>query len=85
MSTSKCFCSDIAMKITTDSVQIFGGYGYTKGYPVEGLFRDAKVAQIFEGTNQIQQMIIARDMIKEREKLALFLIDNFGNYDVVIM
>ena len=46
---------------------------------------DAKLTQIFEGTNQIQQMIIAREMIKEREELALFLIDNFGNYDVVIM
>ena len=73
------------MKITTDAVQIFGGYGYTKGYPVEGLFRDAKLTQIFEGTNQIQQMIIAREMIKEREELALFLIDNHCDYDVVIM
>jgi len=73
------------MKITTDAVQIFGGYGCTKGYPVEGLFGDAKLTEIFEGTNQIQRMVIAREMIKEREKLALFLIDNFGNYDVVIM
>ena len=84
-SMSKCFCSDIAMKITTDAVQIFGGYGYTKDYPVERLFRDAKLTQIFEGANQIQRMVIAREMIKEREELALFLIDNFGNYDVVIM
>ena len=66
-SMSKCFCSDIAMKITTDAVQIFGGYGYTKGYLAEGLFRDAKLTQIFEGTNQTQQMIIAREMVKERE------------------
>ena len=66
-SMSKCFCSDIAMKITTDAVQIFGGYGYTKDYPVERLFRDAKLTQIFEGTNQIQRMVIAREMIKERE------------------
>jgi len=73
VSTSKCFCSDIAMKITIDSVQIFGGYGYTKGYPAEALFRDGKLTQIFEGTNQNQQMIIAREMIKEREELALFL------------
>ncbi|MEA3359168.1 MAG: acyl-CoA dehydrogenase family protein [Thermodesulfobacteriota bacterium] len=64
-SMSKCFCSDIAMKITTDAVQIFGGYGYTKDYPVERLFRDAKLTQIFEGTNQIQRMVIAREMIKE--------------------
>ena len=85
MSMSKCFCSDIAMKITTEAVQIFRGYGYTKDYPVERLFRDAKLTQIFEGTNQIQRLVIAREMIKEREELALFLIDNFGNYDVVIM
>ncbi len=66
-SMSKCFCSDIAMKITTDAVQIFGGYGYTKDYPAERLFRDAKLTQIFEGTNEIQRMVIAREMIKERE------------------
>ena len=64
-SMSKCFCSDIAMKITTDAVQIFGGYGYTKDYPVERLFRDAKLTQIFVGTNQLQRMVIAREMIKE--------------------
>jgi cyclohexane-1-carbonyl-CoA dehydrogenase len=66
-SMSKCFCSDIAMKISTDAVQILGGYGYTKDYPVERLFRDAKLTQIFEGTNEIQRMIIARQLIKERE------------------
>jgi cyclohexane-1-carbonyl-CoA dehydrogenase len=65
-SMSKCFCSDMAMKITTDAVQIFGGYGYTKDYPVERLFRDAKLTQIFEGTNQIQRLVIAREMLKER-------------------
>jgi cyclohexane-1-carbonyl-CoA dehydrogenase len=65
-SMSKCFCSDAAMKITTDAVQIFGGYGYTKDYPVERLFRDAKLTQIFEGTNQIQRLVIAREMLKER-------------------
>jgi cyclohexane-1-carbonyl-CoA dehydrogenase len=65
-SMSKCFCSDIAMKITTDAVQIFGGYGYTKDYPVERLFRDAKLTQIFEGTSQIQRLVIAREMLKER-------------------
>lgn len=67
-SMSKCFCSDIAMKITTDAIQIFGGYGYTKDYPVERLFRDAKLTQIFEGTNQIQRMVIAREMFKERRR-----------------
>jgi len=66
-SIAKCFCSDAAMKITTDSVQILGGYGYTKDYPVERFFRDAKLTQIFEGTNQIQRMVIAREMIKERQ------------------
>ncbi len=66
-SMAKCFCSDIAMRITTDAVQILGGYGYTKDYPVERLFRDAKLTQIFEGTNEIQRMIIAREMVKERE------------------
>jgi cyclohexane-1-carbonyl-CoA dehydrogenase len=65
-SMSKCFCSDIAMKITTDAVQILGGYGYTKDYPVERLFRDAKLTQIFEGANEIQRMIITREMLKER-------------------
>jgi len=66
-SISKCFCSDAAMKISTDAVQILGGYGYTKDYPVERLFRDAKLTQIFEGTNQIQRMVIAREMLKERK------------------
>lgn len=65
-SMSKCFCSDMAMKVTTDAVQIFGAYGYTKDYPVERLFRDAKLTQIFEGTSQIQRIVIAREMLKER-------------------
>ncbi|MEN8246618.1 MAG: acyl-CoA dehydrogenase family protein [Thermodesulfobacteriota bacterium] len=59
---AKCFCSDAAMKITTDMVQILGGYGYTRPYEVERMFRDAKLTQIFEGANQIQRMIIAREM-----------------------
>ena len=63
-SMAKCFASDMAMKVTTDAVQIFGGYGYTKDYPVERMMRDAKLAQIFEGTNQIQRMVIARDLLK---------------------
>jgi len=66
-SMSKCFCSDAAMKITTDAIQILGGYGYTKDYPVERFFRDAKLTQIFEGTNEIQRMVIAREMRKERQ------------------
>ena len=62
-SMAKCFASDMAMKVTTDAVQIFGGYGYTKDYPVERWMRDAKLAQIFEGTNQIQRMVIARELL----------------------
>ena len=63
-SMAKCFATDVAMKVTTDAVQIFGGYGYTKDYPVERMMRDAKLAQIFEGTNQIQRMVIARHLLK---------------------
>jgi len=61
---AKCFASDVAMEITTDAVQILGGYGYLKDYPVERMMRDAKVTQIFEGTNQIQRIIIARNLFK---------------------
>jgi alkylation response protein AidB-like acyl-CoA dehydrogenase len=63
-SMAKCFGSDMAMKVTTDAVQIFGGYGYTMDYPVERMMRDAKLTQIFEGTNQIQRMVIARELLK---------------------
>ncbi|HRO57733.1 MAG TPA: acyl-CoA dehydrogenase family protein [Burkholderiaceae bacterium] len=62
-SMAKCFASDMAMRVTTDAVQIFGGYGYTRDYPVERMMRDAKLAQIFEGTNQIQRMVIARHLL----------------------
>jgi len=64
----KAFSGDAAMKVTTDAVQIFGGYGYSREYPVEKLMRDAKIYQIFEGTNQIQRMIIAGSMAKEAMK-----------------
>jgi alkylation response protein AidB-like acyl-CoA dehydrogenase len=63
-SMAKCVASDMAMKATTDAVQIFGGYGYTKDYPVERMMRDAKLAQIFEGTNQIQRVVIARHLLQ---------------------
>lgn len=63
-SMAKRFAADIAMDVTTDAVQIFGGYGYTKDYPVEKLFRDAKLMQIYEGTSQIQRLVIAREMSK---------------------
>ncbi|MFH1684828.1 MAG: acyl-CoA dehydrogenase family protein [Candidatus Micrarchaeota archaeon] len=62
---SKLYASDVAMKVTTDAVQIFGGYGYMKEYPVEKYMRDAKITQIYEGTNQIQRGIIALGLIKE--------------------
>jgi cyclohexane-1-carbonyl-CoA dehydrogenase len=65
-SMSKFFCSDAAMKITTDMVQVLGGYGYIKDYPLERMFRDAKLTQIFEGTNQIQRIIIGREIRKGR-------------------
>lgn len=63
-SIAKCFCGDNAVKVTTAAVQIFGGYGYSKEYPVEKMMRDAKIFQIFEGTNQIQRIIISRQMAK---------------------
>ena len=61
---AKCFAADAAMEVTTNAVQIFGGYGYMKDYPVEKLMRDAKLLQIYEGTNQIQRMVIARQLSK---------------------
>lgn len=61
---AKCFATDAAMAATTDAVQIFGGNGYTKEYPVEKLMRDAKLMQIYEGTNQIQRVVIARELTK---------------------
>ena len=63
-SMAKVLASDTAMKVTTDAVQIFGGYGYMKEYPVEKMMRDAKITQIYEGTNQIQRLVIASEMIK---------------------
>ena len=61
---AKCFASDAAMQITTDAVQLLGGYGYTKDYPVERMMRDAKITQIYEGTNQINRMVMARNLLK---------------------
>lgn len=63
-SMSKIFASDMAMKVTTDAIQIFGGYGFMKEYPVEKMMRDAKITQIYEGTNQILRNVVALDMIK---------------------
>ncbi len=59
---AKCFASDAAMEITTDAVQLLGGYGYTRDYPLERMMRDAKITQIYEGTNQIQRIVMARNL-----------------------
>jgi alkylation response protein AidB-like acyl-CoA dehydrogenase len=59
---AKLFCSDVAMRVATEAVQVLGGYGYVKEYPVERMFRDAKITQIYEGTNEIQRLVIARTM-----------------------
>ena len=61
---AKCFAADAAMKVTTDAVQIFGGYGYTREFPVERYMRDAKIMQIYEGTNQIQRVVIAKELLE---------------------
>ena len=63
-SACKCFASDAAMEVTTDAVQLLGGYGYVSDYPVERMMRDAKITQIYEGTNQIQRMVMARQLLK---------------------
>ncbi|GAA2685210.1 acyl-CoA dehydrogenase family protein [Actinoplanes palleronii] len=62
---AKCFASDAAMEITTDAVQILGGYGYTRDYPVERMMRDAKITQIYEGTNQVQRIVMARQLLAD--------------------
>ncbi|MFE2425945.1 acyl-CoA dehydrogenase family protein, partial [Streptomyces sp. NPDC059373] len=59
---AKCYASDVAMDITTDAVQLLGGYGYTRDYPVERMMRDAKITQIYEGTNQVQRIVMARNL-----------------------
>jgi alkylation response protein AidB-like acyl-CoA dehydrogenase len=63
-SIAKCYAADAAMKVTTDAVQLLGGYGYMREYPVERMMRDAKITQIYEGTNQIQRVVIARDVLR---------------------
>src|SRR5512137_953151 len=61
---AKCFAGDTAMQVTTDAVQVLGGYGYMKDYPVEKYMRDAKLHQIYEGTNQIQRLVIAGELLR---------------------
>jgi alkylation response protein AidB-like acyl-CoA dehydrogenase len=62
---AKCFASDVAMEVTTDAVQVLGGYGYVKDYPVERMMRDAKITQIYEGTNQVQRIVAARQLLNK--------------------
>lgn len=84
---AKSFSTDIAMEVTTDAVQIFGGYGFMKDYPIEKYMRDAKITQIYEGTNQIQRMVVARNLIKgagEYSYLNDFIpTETFNKYDAV--
>ncbi|ACU40167.1 acyl-CoA dehydrogenase [Actinosynnema mirum] len=61
---AKCFASDVAMEVTTDAVQLFGGAGYTRDFPVERMMRDAKITQIYEGTNQVQRVVMSRSLLK---------------------
>ena len=61
---AKAYASDIAMEVTNDAIQVLGGYGYMKEFPVERMLRDAKITQIYEGTNQIQRMVIARSLMQ---------------------
>jgi butyryl-CoA dehydrogenase len=65
----KCFATDTAMEVATDAVQVFGGYGFMEDYPIAKFFRDAKILQIYEGTNQVQRMVVARNLVKEAEAL----------------
>jgi alkylation response protein AidB-like acyl-CoA dehydrogenase len=66
---AKCFASDVAMEVATDAVQVFGGYGFMEDYPIAKFFRDAKILQIYEGTNQIQRIVISRHLIREANEL----------------
>jgi alkylation response protein AidB-like acyl-CoA dehydrogenase len=68
---AKLKCGDVAMAVSTDAVQILGGYGYIREYPVERMMRDAKITQIYEGTNEIQRLVIAREMLRENRAFLL--------------
>jgi alkylation response protein AidB-like acyl-CoA dehydrogenase len=67
---AKCFASDVAMKVTTDAVQLLGGAGYTRDFPLKRMMRDAKITQIYEGTNQVQRIVMARQLLKGRDQAA---------------
>ena len=65
---AKCYASDVAMRVTTDAVQLLGGAGYTRDFPLERMMRDAKITQIYEGTNQVQRMVMARQLLAGRTR-----------------
>jgi alkylation response protein AidB-like acyl-CoA dehydrogenase len=67
-SMAKLFAGDTAMRVTTDAVQLLGGAGYTRDFPVERMMRDSKITQIYEGTNQIQRVVIAKRLLDEMER-----------------
>ena len=80
----KVFATDTAMKVTTDAVQLFGGYGYCNDYPIEKYMRDAKITQIYEGTNQVQRLVIGRALTRELKELTGHLdvtVEHFPDYD----
>jgi butyryl-CoA dehydrogenase len=80
----KVFATDTAMKVTTDAVQLFGGYGYCSDYPIEKYMRDAKITQIYEGTNQVQRLVIGRALTRELKELTDHLdvkVEHFPDYD----
>ena len=68
---AKCYASDVAMKVTTDAVQLLGGAGYTRDFPLERMMRDAKITQIYEGTQEVQRLVIAREMLRESRAFLL--------------
>jgi alkylation response protein AidB-like acyl-CoA dehydrogenase len=68
---AKCFAADVAMEVTTDAIQVLGGYGYIKEYPVEKWFRDAKIYQIWEGTAEIQRLVISRAIAGSRSTIRI--------------
>ncbi|NLH46777.1 MAG: acyl-CoA dehydrogenase [Acholeplasmataceae bacterium] len=68
---AKAYASDVAMEVTTEAVQVYGGYGYTTDYPVERLMRNAKITQIYEGTNEVQRMVIAGELLKDKKKITI--------------
>jgi butyryl-CoA dehydrogenase len=83
----KSFATDTAMQVTTDAVQLFGGYGYMRDYPIEKYMRDAKITQIYEGTNQIQRMVIARNLVKQAGEWAdldrFIPVETYNSYKAV--